>query len=134
MRIYRSAVLNRRHFASTAEYRRQFIESYCEFKRWLAAMHDSVRWLYDPANRDEAIAILAEWTKTSEDDSRGTYSIVVEQDKAYPPELRGTRAHLEALVDLMREVGTAPDPLPDLDRFLDNSYLDEALRLPAASR
>lgn len=39
MRIYRSAVLNRRHFASTAEYRRQFIESYCEFKRWLAAMH-----------------------------------------------------------------------------------------------
>jgi len=102
--------------------------------RWLAAMHDSVRWLYDPANRDEAIQILAEWTKTSEEDSRGTYSIVVEQDKAYPPELRGTRAHLEALVDLMREVGTAPDPLPDLDRFLDNSYLDEALRLPAASR
>jgi len=102
--------------------------------RWLAAMQDSVRWLYDPANKEEAIAILAEWTKTSEDDSRGTYGIVVEQDKAYPAELRATRAHLEAMIDLMREVGTAPDPMPDLDRFLDNTYLDEALRLGPANR
>jgi ABC-type nitrate/sulfonate/bicarbonate transport system substrate-binding protein len=102
--------------------------------RWLAAMQDSVRWLYDPANKEEAIAILAEWTKTSEDDSRGTYGIVVEQDKAYPAELRATRAHLEAMIDLMREVGTAPDPMPDLDRFLDNTYLDEALRLGPAGR
>jgi ABC-type nitrate/sulfonate/bicarbonate transport system substrate-binding protein len=102
--------------------------------RWLAAMQDSVHWLYDPANKEEAIAILAEWTRTSEDDSRGTYGIVVEQDKAYPAELRATRAHLEAMIDLMREVGTAPDPMPDLDRFLDSSYLDEALRLGPAGR
>jgi ABC-type nitrate/sulfonate/bicarbonate transport system substrate-binding protein len=102
--------------------------------RWLAAMQDSVRWLYDPANKEEAIALLAEWTKTSEDDARGTYGIVVEQDKAYPADLRATRPHLEAMIDLMREVGTAPDPLPDLDRFLDNTYLDEAQRLGPAGR
>jgi ABC-type nitrate/sulfonate/bicarbonate transport system substrate-binding protein len=102
--------------------------------RWLAAMQDSVRWLYDPANKEEAIAILAEWTRTSEDDARGTYGIVIEQDKAYPADLRATRAHLEAMIDLMREVGTAPDPMPDLDRFLDNSYLDEAQRLGPAGR
>jgi hypothetical protein len=36
-RIYRKAVLNRNHFASTSEYRRGFIESYCDFKRWLAS-------------------------------------------------------------------------------------------------
>jgi hypothetical protein len=40
MRIYRKAVLNRHHFASSSEYRRGFIESYCDFKRWLAsALH-----------------------------------------------------------------------------------------------
>lgn len=38
MGIYRRAVLDKRHFASTGEYRRLFVESYCEFKRWLAAM------------------------------------------------------------------------------------------------
>lgn len=32
MQIYRRAVLGKRHFASTADYRRMFIESYCEFK------------------------------------------------------------------------------------------------------
>ncbi len=97
--------------------------------RWLAALLDSVRWLYDPANRDEAMAILAEATRTSEADAQATYAAVVEQERAYPPELRATRPHVEALVDLMREVGTAPEPLPDLDRFLDGSYLAEALRL-----
>ena len=38
MRIYRRAVLDKRHFASTGEYHRTFIESYCEFKRSLTAM------------------------------------------------------------------------------------------------
>ncbi|HCE10250.1 MAG TPA: hypothetical protein DIT28_02810 [Oxalobacteraceae bacterium] len=36
LRIYRSSVLNRAHFASSREYRRGFIESYLSFKRWLA--------------------------------------------------------------------------------------------------
>lgn len=35
LRIYRSCVLNRKHFASSHEYRRRFIESYLSFKRWL---------------------------------------------------------------------------------------------------
>lgn len=35
MRIYRGAVLDKRHFASQDEYRRKFIEAYCDFKRWL---------------------------------------------------------------------------------------------------
>jgi hypothetical protein len=43
--IYRAAVLDKSHFASRNEFRRGFIESYCDFKRWLAAMHayDSTR-------------------------------------------------------------------------------------------
>lgn len=37
--IYRSAVLDKSHHASTAGFRRGYIESYCEFKRWLVLMH-----------------------------------------------------------------------------------------------
>lgn len=36
MRIYRRAVLARGHFARTVEYRRRFVEAYCELKRWIA--------------------------------------------------------------------------------------------------
>lgn len=37
--IYRSAVLDKSHHASTVAFRRGYIESYCEFKRWLGLMH-----------------------------------------------------------------------------------------------
>jgi ABC-type nitrate/sulfonate/bicarbonate transport system substrate-binding protein len=100
--------------------------------RWLAGMLDSVRWLYAPANRDEAVRVLAEATGASEDDARISYSLAVEQGRVYPADLRATRAHLEALLDLMREVGTAPDPPPDLSRFVDESYLAEAQQLVGA--
>jgi len=36
MRIYRQAVLNKRHHASMPDYRPRFIVSYCTFKAWLA--------------------------------------------------------------------------------------------------
>ncbi len=35
MRIYRRAVLGGDHFATSGAFRRGFIESYCDFKRWL---------------------------------------------------------------------------------------------------
>ncbi len=36
MLIYRRAMIDRRNFAGSPTYRREFIEAYCEFKRWLA--------------------------------------------------------------------------------------------------
>jgi hypothetical protein len=36
LRIYRRAVLSPGHFARLPEYRRRFVEAYCELKRWLA--------------------------------------------------------------------------------------------------
>ncbi|SEA64533.1 MAG: hypothetical protein EPN73_23995 [Paraburkholderia sp.] len=35
MIIYRSAVLAKSHYASGQLYRREFIEAYCAFKKWL---------------------------------------------------------------------------------------------------
>ena len=34
---YRRSVLDRRHFAHTAEYRLKFVASFLEFRRWLVA-------------------------------------------------------------------------------------------------
>ncbi|HLI28710.1 MAG TPA: ABC transporter substrate-binding protein [Chloroflexota bacterium] len=100
--------------------------------RWLAAMLESVRWLYDPANRDEAVAILADATHTSAEDAQATYTLVVERLKVFPPDLQVTPAEVDALVELMREVGTAPATLPEMNRLIDGSYLEAARRLVEA--
>ena len=39
LRIYRAAVLGKPHYARSSVFRRGFIESYCDFKRWLCRMH-----------------------------------------------------------------------------------------------
>jgi hypothetical protein len=36
LRIYRAAVLDPHHHASSDVFRRGYIEAYCEFKRWLS--------------------------------------------------------------------------------------------------
>ncbi len=41
MRLYREAVLDRTGFARTDLYRRGFIQSYCDFKRWLGRIDAS---------------------------------------------------------------------------------------------
>jgi NitT/TauT family transport system substrate-binding protein len=99
--------------------------------RWLAGMLDSVRWLYDSANRAEAISILMDVAKSNEEDTQIAYVAAVE-GRTFPQDMRATRAQLDALLELMREVGTAPESTADLDRFLDSSYLDAAQRLAGA--
>lgn len=41
--IYRRAVLDPRHHASTKEYRVKFIQSYCSFKSWLSGTSPGAR-------------------------------------------------------------------------------------------
>jgi hypothetical protein len=41
LRIYRGAVLDKSHHASSDGFRRGYIESYCDFKRWLERTHAS---------------------------------------------------------------------------------------------
>jgi hypothetical protein len=39
LRIYRAAVLDKNHHASSAAFRPNFIQSCCDFRRWLSEMH-----------------------------------------------------------------------------------------------
>ena len=41
--IYRRAVLDPRHFASTAGYRRQYLASCADFRRWLASCRTGIK-------------------------------------------------------------------------------------------
>src|SRR5919202_1779951 len=66
---------------------------------WLARNEDVVnryirgyvagqRWLYDPANKEQAIETLSDRTRLSVEDSRATYEMYVEREHSFPPGMR----------------------------------------------
>lgn len=86
----------------------------------------ATRYFYDPANRDEVIAILAKHTKTSADVAAKTYDLYVRQqviapDAALFPD--GLKANLDALAAMGEPA--APSALAG---FIDQSFLDELAR------
>jgi NitT/TauT family transport system substrate-binding protein len=86
----------------------------------------ATRYFYDPANRDDVIAILAKYTKTTRDIAASTYDLYVRQqvispDAALFPE--GLKANLDAFVAM----GEFAEP-PPLAGFIDASFLAEATR------
>jgi NitT/TauT family transport system substrate-binding protein len=86
----------------------------------------ATRYFYDPANRDEVIAILAKYTKTTPDIAASTYDLyvrlqVIAPDGALFPE--GLKANLDAFVAM----GELTEP-PPLAGFIDASFLGEAAR------
>jgi ABC-type nitrate/sulfonate/bicarbonate transport system substrate-binding protein len=93
---------------------------------FLRAQIRGSRCLYDPANRDDVIGILAKHTRTTTQIAAATYDLymreqVIARDAALFPE--GIKANLEAL----KEMGEITE-IPPLTRFIDESFLTEASR------
>jgi NitT/TauT family transport system substrate-binding protein len=93
---------------------------------FLRAHIRATRYIYEPANRDEVIATLAEFTRTSPQVAAATYDLyiklqVIAREAALFDD--GIKANFDALV-AMGDL-TAPPPLTD---FIDGSFLAEALK------
>ena len=58
---------------------------------YLRALAAAVDWLYDPANRDEAIAILARETKLDPAIATKTYNYYIRRPAAVQPQARDSR-------------------------------------------
>ena len=78
--------------------------------RALARAHD---WLYDPANRNEAEAILAKYTKADADIAHEVYEILFVTDKIYTRDGAIDMKGLKAALQLVADSGSiAADKLP----------------------
>jgi len=93
---------------------------------FLRAQIRGSRYLYDPANRDDVIGILAKHTRTTTQIAAATYDLymreqVIARDAALFPE--GIKANLDAL----KEMGEITE-IPPLARFIDEGFLAEASR------
>jgi len=86
----------------------------------------AIRYLYDPANRDEVIDILARHTRTARNIAGATYDLymreqVIARDGALSAD--GIKANLDALIAM----GELAEP-PPLARFIDPSFLADATK------
>jgi ABC-type nitrate/sulfonate/bicarbonate transport system substrate-binding protein len=97
-------------------------------ERYLAAYIESLRWVLNPANRAEAVALLAERLKIAADVAEATYDRAAEPVNGLAPDARLDMDGFRNVLALRAEIqgawgGKAPDP----NRYIDLSYYQRAL-------
>ncbi len=86
--------------------------------RVVAAYNKSVTWLYDPANRAEAVQILNKVSKLKIEDAERAYDYLI-GGKFFEPTGKVSKALVGKLVDALQSVGDLPPGFPVNRLFLD---------------
>jgi ABC-type nitrate/sulfonate/bicarbonate transport system substrate-binding protein len=94
--------------------------------RYLRGLAEAVAWLYNPANKDEAIAILAHRTNTDLAAITRTYAVYIEEGKVIPERAQVPVEGLRAMLETMVELGDIPGPIADPQKYVDLTYGQEA--------
>jgi ABC-type nitrate/sulfonate/bicarbonate transport system substrate-binding protein len=94
---------------------------------FLAALRVSAQWLYEPANREEAINRLSAELNVDESIIRGDYAFLVEQNHVFSADANYDRQGVEAYLPLFAAEGLIPSPPPPLERYVDGSYWEASM-------
>ena len=73
----------------------------------ITVYNDSMAWLYDPKNRDEAVEILMKVSKIKKDDVEKAYDFLI-RGKYFEPTGKVSRSRLNKLVDALKTLGDIP--------------------------
>jgi NitT/TauT family transport system substrate-binding protein len=94
---------------------------------FLRAYLAGIEWLYDPANRSEAIAILVKETNANPDDAAKTYDQYLRDVKVFRKDGALTEDAMRKMLQGVVELGDLKEPLPPVSKYVDNSFLKAAL-------
>ena len=87
------------------------------------AMQEAADWIYDPANKQAAIAILAERTKAEQDIAEASYAFIVEQQQAIGRSLAMPDASLQNIEKINAELESREERQLDISVYYDPSFL-----------
>lgn len=90
------------------------------------AYSQSIAWLNDTANRQEAAEILAEATNSSVEDSLTSYDFYVTEIQAFQEDPRIDTAKLDEFLTAMNERGFFQTDLEPSATFVDSSFVEAA--------
>lgn len=94
--------------------------------RFLRAKKQAIDWLYAPANRVEAVRILAEHGKMTPELADRTYELKVVRERVFSATLVPDLAALGDVIDVLGTLGDLSAPLPRPEKFVDPQYVERA--------
>jgi NitT/TauT family transport system substrate-binding protein len=103
-------------------------------RAWLAANGDTMRaflrankkavaYFYDPANRDDAIAVLAKYSKIDVDSATKTYEYYSKELRPFEPNVEPREEYVRGVVQLLIDIGDLKLPAIDPKKYADGSFL-----------
>lgn len=95
------------------------IEAY--FRGFLTA----VRWIYDPANRAQALSILAEATNTAPEDALKSYDTYVRGNVFSQTGITPLDG-MDKVIATLARINVLKPPLPPSSKFVDNHFIENA--------
>lgn len=101
-----------------------------EITRWIRAYTRAVRWMYDPANREEVFAILGPVLNLNQESFDHIYQKNFADGQMWSPDGRITETGMQGVLKALAELGFLQEPLPPAGKFFDMTYVERAGQTP----
>ncbi|HEY7063693.1 MAG TPA: hypothetical protein VII06_19600 [Chloroflexota bacterium] len=82
------------------------------------------RWLYDPANKEQAIQALGDRRRLLAEDARATHETYVERERSFLPGRHVNLAGVQGVLDSLVERGEPTASMPPPRKYVDATYVD----------
>jgi ABC-type nitrate/sulfonate/bicarbonate transport system substrate-binding protein len=100
-----------------------------EIIRYLKAMVEATRWLYDPKNKEEALSIHMKVLKSGRDSAEEDYKYLVQEFQPFPRDGLVSKVSFDKTMELRAKEGTYQGKkIPPASDYVDNSMIEEALK------
>jgi ABC-type nitrate/sulfonate/bicarbonate transport system substrate-binding protein len=94
-------------------------------ERYIAAYIEALRWVRDPANRGESIALLVEKLKISAREAERTYELLIDPTFGFTPDAKLDLEGFRNALALRAEIEGGSPAAPE--RYIDLGYYDRAI-------
>jgi ABC-type nitrate/sulfonate/bicarbonate transport system substrate-binding protein len=97
--------------------------------RYLKSLIEATRWLYDPKNKEEAIAIHMRALKSDRESAKEDYKYLVQDLQSFARDGLVSKVSFDKAMELRAKEGNhhGKKVLPIAD-YVDNSVIEEALK------
>jgi len=98
-----------------------------EVVRYLKSMIEATRWLYDPKNKEESIAIHMKVLKSSRESAEEDYKYLIQEFQPFPKDGAVGKASFDKTMELRVKDGLYEGKkVPPITDYVDDSFVEEA--------